>query len=107
MVEAAGGATAAAATAVAAADTSAAAKTAAAAAFTGTTGKAAAAAGEDATTGIRSINLNGLAIQPPFPPAPTPLAKQSLATAEQARPTPVISGQEEVSTNIAVVFLIQ
>jgi len=57
--------------------------------------------------GIRSINLNGLAIQPPFPPAPIPLAKQSLATAEQARPTPVISGQEEVSTNIAVVFLIQ
>ena len=57
--------------------------------------------------GIRSINLNDLAIQPPFPPAPIPLAKQSLATAEQARPTPVISGQEEVSTNIAVVFLIQ
>ena len=57
--------------------------------------------------GIRSINLNDLAIQPPFPPAPIPLAKQSLGTAEQARPTPVISGQEEVSTNIAVVFLIQ
>ena len=57
--------------------------------------------------GIRSINLNDLAIKPPFPPAPIPLAKQSLATAEQARPTPVISGQEEVSTNIAVVFLIQ
>jgi uncharacterized protein len=58
--------------------------------------------------GIRSINLNDLAIQPPFPPAPIPLAKQSLATAEQARPTtPVISGQEEVSTNISVVFLIQ
>jgi len=55
--------------------------------------------------GIRSISLNELAIQPP---APIPLAKQSLATAEQARPTtPVISGQEEVSTNIAVVFLIQ
>ena len=58
--------------------------------------------------GIRSINLNELAIQPPFPPAPIPLAKQSLATAEQARPTtPVISGQEEVSSNISVVFLIQ
>ena len=56
--------------------------------------------------GIRSINLNDLAIQPPFPPAPIPLTKQSLATAEQARPTPVISGQEEVSINIAVVFLI-
>src|SRR5918911_1423549 len=57
--------------------------------------------------GIRSISLNNLAIQPPFPPASIPLAKQSLATAEQAKPTPVISGQEEVSTNIAVVFLIQ
>jgi len=57
--------------------------------------------------GIRSISFNELAIQPPFPPAPIPLAKQSLTTAEQARPTPVISGQEEVSTNIAVVFLIQ
>jgi uncharacterized protein YggE len=58
--------------------------------------------------GIKSINLSDLAIQPPFPPAPIPLARQSLATAEQARPTtPVISGQEEVSTNIAVVFLIQ
>ena len=57
--------------------------------------------------GIRSINLNELAIQPPFPPTPIPSAKQSLATAEQARPTPVISGQEAVSTNIIVVFLIQ
>jgi uncharacterized protein YggE len=55
--------------------------------------------------GIRSINVNEFAIQPP---SPIPLAKQSLATAEQARPpTPIISGQEEVSTNVAVVFLIQ
>src|ERR671930_2171202 len=55
--------------------------------------------------GVRSIDLNELAIQPPFP---VPLAARSLATAEQARPpTPIISGQEEVSTNVAVVFLIQ
>jgi uncharacterized protein len=56
--------------------------------------------------GIRSINLNEPEIRPP--PSPIPLAAKSLATAtEQARPTPIISGQEEVSTNIAVVFLIQ
>jgi hypothetical protein len=54
--------------------------------------------------GIRSINLNELAIQPP--PAPIPLAKQSLATSE-ARPTPIISGQEKVTTNIGIIFLIK
>ena len=54
--------------------------------------------------GIRSINLDELAIQPP--PSPIPLAKQSLAAAE-ARPTPIMSGQEEVTTNIGVIFLIQ
>jgi uncharacterized protein len=54
--------------------------------------------------GIRSINLNELAIQPP--PTPVPLAKQSLAATE-TRPTPIISGQEEVTTNMNVVFLIQ
>jgi len=54
--------------------------------------------------GISSINLNELAIQPP--PSPIPMAKQSLAETE-ARPTPIVSGQEEVSTNIGVIFLIQ
>ncbi|MDQ3902200.1 MAG: SIMPL domain-containing protein [Thermoproteota archaeon] len=54
--------------------------------------------------GIRSINLNELAIQPP--PTPIPMTKQSLAATE-ARPTPIISGQEEVTTNMNVVFLIQ
>jgi uncharacterized protein len=54
--------------------------------------------------GIRSINLNELAIQPP--PAPIPLAKQSLAASE-ARPTPIISGQEKVTTNIGIIFLIK
>jgi len=55
--------------------------------------------------GIRSINLNEVAIQPP--PPPIPLAAQSLATAEKARPTPIISGQEEITTNIGIIFLIQ
>ncbi len=54
--------------------------------------------------GIRSINLNELAIQPPT--SPIPLAKQSLAATE-ARPTPIISGQEEVTTNIGIIFLIK
>ena len=50
---------------------------------------------------IRSINLNELTT-----PTPIPLAKQSLAATE-ARPTPIVSGQEEVTTNIGVIFLIQ
>ena len=54
--------------------------------------------------GIRSINLNELAIQPP--PAPIPLAKQSLAASE-ARPTPIISGLEKITTNIGIIFLIK
>jgi uncharacterized protein YggE len=54
--------------------------------------------------GIRSINLNELAIQPP--PTPIPLAKQSLAASE-ARPTPIISGQEKITTNIGIIFLIK
>jgi uncharacterized protein YggE len=56
--------------------------------------------------GVRSINLNEFAIQPPFPPPPIPLAKQSLAVAE-ARPTPIISGQQEVTTNVGVIFIIR
>jgi uncharacterized protein YggE len=54
--------------------------------------------------GVMSINLNEFAIQPPFP-SPIPLAKQSLVT--EARPTPIISGQEEVTTNVGVIFLIR
>ena len=56
--------------------------------------------------GLRSINLNEFAIQPPFPPPPIPLAKQSLETAE-ARPTPIISGQQEITTNVGVIFIIR
>jgi uncharacterized protein len=56
--------------------------------------------------GIRSINLNEFAIQPPFPPPPIPSTKQSLAAAE-ARPTPIISGQQEVTINVGVIFLIR
>jgi uncharacterized protein YggE len=52
--------------------------------------------------GIRSISLNEIAIQPPNP---VPLAKQSLGA--EARPTPIMSGQEEVATTIDVVFLIR
>jgi uncharacterized protein len=57
--------------------------------------------------GIRSINLNEFAIQPPFPPPPIPLAKQSLAAAAEARPTPIISGQQEVTTNVGIIFIIR
>jgi uncharacterized protein len=63
-----------------------------------------ASAAEVKVAGIRSISLNELAIRPP---PPIPSAAQSLATAEQARPTPIISGQEDVTINIDVIFLIQ
>ncbi|HJT47691.1 MAG TPA: SIMPL domain-containing protein [Nitrososphaeraceae archaeon] len=56
--------------------------------------------------GIRSIYLNGLDFQPTF--SSIPLARQSAAAgAEQARPTPIISGQEEITTNVDIVFLIR
>jgi uncharacterized protein YggE len=57
--------------------------------------------------GVRSIDLNELAMQPPFPSSSSSLARQSPAGAEQARPTPIMSGQEEVTTNVDVVFLIR
>jgi uncharacterized protein YggE len=56
--------------------------------------------------GVRSIDLNELDFQPTF--SSNPLARQSAAAgAEQARPTPIISGQEEITTNVDVVFLIR
>jgi uncharacterized protein YggE len=55
--------------------------------------------------GVKSISLNEFTIQPPFP-SPIPSARQSLA-AEVNQPTPIISGQEEVTTNIGVIFLIR
>jgi uncharacterized protein YggE len=55
--------------------------------------------------GVKSINLNDFATQPPFPP-PIPSARQSLA-AEEARPTPIISGQEDITTNVDVIFLVR
>jgi uncharacterized protein len=56
--------------------------------------------------GVKSISLNEFAIQPPFP-SPNLSARQSLAAAEANQPTPIISGQEEVSTNVGVIFLIR
>ena len=56
--------------------------------------------------GIRSIYLNELDFQPAF--SSIPLARQSAAAgAEQAIPTPIISGQEEITTNVDIVFLIR
>ena len=55
--------------------------------------------------GVKSISLNEFTIQPPFP-SPIPSARKSLA-AEVNQPTPIISGQEEVTTNIGVIFLIR
>jgi uncharacterized protein YggE len=56
---------------------------------------------------VRSINLDEFVMHPPFSPSPILLARQSPAGAEQARPTPIISGKEEVTANVDVVFLIR
>ena len=59
--------------------------------------------------GVKSINLNDFAIRPPLP-YQTPLAKESLtsgaATANGNRSTPVILGQEQVTLNLGIVFVI-
>jgi uncharacterized protein len=59
--------------------------------------------------GVKSINLNDFAIQPPLP-YQTPLVKESLtseaATANGNRSTPVILGQEQISLNLGIVFVI-
>jgi uncharacterized protein len=56
--------------------------------------------------GVKSINLNDFATQPPFP-SPIRSARQSLAAAAEARPTPIISGQEDITTNVDVIFLVR
>jgi uncharacterized protein len=54
--------------------------------------------------GVRSIDLDEFAMQLPFPSS-VPLARKSQAA--EARPTPIISGQEEVTTNVDLIFLIR
>ena len=55
--------------------------------------------------GVKSVNLNEFEIQPP----PIPLAKESVgASASIAnRSTPVISGEQQVNTNVGIVFSIR
>lgn len=57
--------------------------------------------------GVKSVNLNEFEVQPP----PIPLAKESLAAAAAAptanRSTPVISGEQQVNTNVGIVFSIR
>ncbi|MBV9178117.1 MAG: SIMPL domain-containing protein [Nitrososphaeraceae archaeon] len=55
--------------------------------------------------GVKSVNLNEFEIQPP----PNPLAKESVvASASIAnRSTPVISGEQQVNTNVGIVFSIR
>jgi hypothetical protein len=49
------------------------------------------------------INLDELAMQPPFPVS-VPLARQQAA---EARLTPILSGQKDVTINVHVIFLIR
>jgi uncharacterized protein YggE len=60
---------------------------------------------------IKSINLNDFAIPPTLPYYPTPSAKESLTlgattTTTNNRSTPVILGQQQVTLNISIVFVI-
>lgn len=55
---------------------------------------------------IKSVNLNGNEVQPP----PIPLAKESMAASSAPianRSTPVISGEQQVNTNVGIVFSIR
>ena len=56
--------------------------------------------------GVKSVNLNEFEIQPP----PIPLAKESVAASAPPianRSTPVISGEQQVNTNVGIVFSIR
>ena len=55
--------------------------------------------------GVKSVNLNEFEIQPP----PIPLAKESVAASAPTanRSTPVISGEQQVNTNVGIVFSIR
>ncbi|HEY5630873.1 MAG TPA: SIMPL domain-containing protein [Nitrososphaeraceae archaeon] len=55
--------------------------------------------------GVKSVNLNSGEVQPP----PIPLAKESVAAAAPIanRSTPVISGEQQVNTNVGIVFSIR
>jgi uncharacterized protein YggE len=56
--------------------------------------------------GVKSASVNEFEVQPP---SPIPLAKESLAPAAPPanRSTPVISGEQQVSVNIGIVFSIR
>jgi uncharacterized protein len=60
-------------------------------------------------TGVKSINLSEFGTQPsPFPPSPTPSAKESLAAGvTTSKWGPVISGQQQITVNVDVSFLSQ
>ena len=55
--------------------------------------------------GVKSVNLNEFEIQPP----PIPLAKESVAASAPIanRSTPIISGEQQVNTNVGIVFSIR
>ena len=55
--------------------------------------------------GVKSINLNEFEIQPP----PIPLAKESVAASAPISntSTPVISGEQQVNTNVGIAFSIR
>ena len=55
--------------------------------------------------GVKSVNLNDYEVQPPA----VPLAKESVAASAPIanRLTPVISGEQQVNTNVGIVFSIR
>jgi uncharacterized protein YggE len=59
-------------------------------------------------TGVKSIIVEGLDGFPPIPPPQPFLAKEAVAAAapEAGPPTPIIAGEQEVTSNVNIVFLI-
>jgi uncharacterized protein YggE len=56
--------------------------------------------------GVKSVNLNEFDLQPPA----IPLAKESVAASAPPtanRSTPIISGEQQVNTNVGIVFSIR
>lgn len=58
--------------------------------------------------GVKSIIVEGLDGFPPIPPPQPLLAKEAVAAAapEAGPPTPIIAGEQEVTSNVNIVFLI-
>ena len=56
--------------------------------------------------GVRSVAIEGLDIIPPSPPQPLFAKETAGAAPEAGPPTPIIAGEQEVTSSVNIVFLI-